>query len=229
MATSSTPIVRLLVMLCVVPVFCSCHRSQPCTLGYDQSPELRGFRLGMPVADIQSRFAGFPTPAVDDLGVSSVVISGKAVDPLRLYDRGAITNVNPEKYPELNQLKYAELKLLDGKVIEITVYYANDLNWKSVDEFAEKTGEALKLNGTWTKVGNDGSSSMRNLMCGEIRNGFHVNAGMNRPPLTGEYANYPYVQVQDFWRAQIELYQRRKDRDDKRKREEQEKRDSFKP
>jgi len=127
-------------------------------------------------------------------------------------------------------LKYAELELLDGRLVEINVYYPNDVNWKSADEFAQKTGEALKLSGTWRKVGQDNDfSEMRHLMCGDVLHLFNVSAGLRRSPILNEYGNYPYVQFQDFRGAVMDVYDRKKVRDDRRKREEEQRKETFKP
>lgn len=223
---------RLLIFTFAVAVLCACHRDEPCTVQYEQSPELRGFRLGMSVADIQSRFPGFPTPDANDLGLSTVEISDRysSNSPKRQTGDMVMNFVNASLYPELNQLKFAELKLLDGKLIEVTVFYPNDLKWESADEFARKTGEALKLNGTWRKIGDDNSfSEIRSLQCGEVTKGFNVTAGMRKSPLVDEYGKLPYVQLQDFWKGELELYDRKKARDERRKREEQERKNTFKP
>jgi hypothetical protein len=227
-----TQFFRLLIFTFAVSLVCACHKDEPCTVQYEQSPELRGFRLGMSISDIQRRFPGFPTPGADDLGLATVGISERYSSnaPQRRTGDIVMNVVNASLYPELNQLKYAELKLLDGQLVEITVYYPNDLNWKSADEFARKTGEAMKLNGTWRQVGNDDSfSEIRHLQCGDVTKGFWVSAGMRRPPLPDDYGKFPYVQLQDFWKAEMELYKRKEARDERRKREEQERKDTFKP
>src|SRR5688572_8233663 len=127
--------------LILIALFAACSKNQPCTVQLEQSPELRGFRLGMSVADIRQRFNGFPTPEADDLGVATVEISNmySSASPARRSGDVVLNFVNATPYAELNQLKHAELKLLDGRLVEITVYYPNDLNWSSADEFAKKT------------------------------------------------------------------------------------------
>lgn len=227
-----TKSLRLLIFTLAVAFLSACQKDEPCTVQYEQSPELRGFRLGMSVSDIQRRFPGFPTPDANDLGLSTVEISDRysSNSPQRRTGDIVMNFVNASLYPELSQLKHAELKLLDGQLIEITVYYPNNLKWESADEFARKTGEALKLNGTWRKIGNDDSfSEVRHLQCGEITKGFNVSAGMRRSPLLDDEGKLPYVQLQDFWKAHMEVYNREQARDDRRKREEQERKDTFKP
>ena len=227
-----TKSIRLLILTVAVTVMCACQRDEPCTVQYEQSPELRGFRLGMSISDIQHRFPAFPTPDANDLGLSTVEISDRysSNSPQRRTGDIVMNFVNGSLYPELNQLKFAELKLLDGQLIEITVYYPNNLKWESADEFARKTGEALKLNGTWRKIGNDDSfSEIRYLQCGEVTKGFHVSAGMRRSPLLDDDRKFPYVQLQDFWKAEMEVFNREQARDARRKREEQERKDTFKP
>jgi len=224
-------VLRLTIFLLVAGVLSACKTEQPCTIKLEQSPELRGLRLGMPVSDIQRRFPGFPTPNADQLGLARVAISNSDSKTAPLYPgEGALNFVNASPWPELNQLKYAELELLDGRLVEINVYYPNDVNWKSADEFAQKTGEALKLNGTWRKVGQDNDfSEMRHLMCGDVLHLLNVSAGLRRSPVLNEYGKYPYVQFQDFQGAVMDVYDRKKARDDRRKREEEQRKETFKP
>jgi len=183
----------------------------------------------MSVTDVQKRFAGFPPPLPDELGVATVDIS-------KLYSTHVATDnlgnnfVDASPYVELSELKHAELKFLDGRLIKITVYYPNDLNWKSADEFAEKTGEGLRLNGTWRKVGSDDKfSEIRSLHCGEVTQGFSVFAGFRRAPLLNESAKLPYVELVDFMRGELEVFKRKTEKDERRKREEQERKETFKP
>jgi hypothetical protein len=221
----------LIILLLVAGVVSACKSEQPCTIKLEQSPELRGFRLGMSVSESQRRFPGFATPNADDLGLASVEISNSPSNTgPRFTGEGTINLVNASPWPELNQLKYTQLKLLDGRLVEITVYYKNDVNWKSADEFAQKTGEALKLNGTWRKVGQDSDfSETRSLMCGDVLHLFNVSAGLRRLPDLNEYEKFPYVQFQDFQGAVMDLYDRKKARDERRKREEEQRKETFKP
>jgi hypothetical protein len=35
--------------------------------------------------------------------------------------------------------------------------------------------------------------------------GFHVTAGMRQSPVIIEYSQFPYVQLQDFWRLEMHM------------------------
>lgn len=61
--------------------------------------------------------------------------------------------VSAALFPELRELKHVELRLVDGRLTQIALYYPDDIKWKSSDEFAQKTGESLKLDGSWRKLG----------------------------------------------------------------------------
>ena len=221
--------IQLLILLLLAATLCACTAEQPCTVKFEQSPELRGFRLGMSVSDVQKRFVGFPAPIADELGLATIEISNR-YSTHTSTDHMVLNFVDASPYAELSQLKHTELKFLDGRLIEITVYYPNDLNWKSGDEFARKTGEALKLNGTWRKVGSDDDySEIRSLYCGEVLQSFSVLAGLQRSPLLNESAKLPYVQLKDFMRGEMEVFKRKRERDERKNREEQERKDTFKP
>ena len=72
-------IVRLILLSLLAALHLACNADKPCTLKLEQSPELRGFRLGMLMADIQKRFSGFPSVSANELGVATVEISNDYV------------------------------------------------------------------------------------------------------------------------------------------------------
>ena len=208
-----------------------------CTLKLQQSPELRGFRLGMSISDIQKRFPGFPSVSANEAGLAIVEISDVYVRNVldRPVGENVISLVSAAPFPELKELKHVELRLIDGRVTEITLYYPNDIKWNSADEFAQKTGESLKLDGGWQKVGEDSDySEVRSMQCGGYSEGegFRISAGFRKPTLENrnlEETKLPYVQLEDFWAGQMTEYRRKKEIEEKRKREEDERKKTFKP
>jgi hypothetical protein len=185
--------------------------------------------------DIQNHFPGFPSVASNQIGLATVEISNAyAHNVLDLpKDEDAVSIVSALPFRELNELKHVELKLLDGRLIDFTVYYPNDIKWKSADEFVQNTGKALKLNGSWQKIGSDDDySEVRSLRCGDNGEDFTINAGFRKPPSL--YSNLadiklPYVEVKDFWHGEMELFKRKRESEDKAKREEEQRKQTFSP
>jgi hypothetical protein len=211
--------------------------SQPCTVTLEQSPELRGLRLGMSLSDIQKRFSGFPFVSANQFGVATVEISSAyASNVLDKPIRDDIVSLlSASSFPDLKGVKHVELKLLDGRLIEISFFYPNDLTWKSADEFVKKTAEALKLDGSWTKIGDDRYSAVRLLQCGGEKapdEMFMVKAGFQDPPLEDlsiDTFRLPFVTLEDFLNGEMEVFRRQQRNEEKTKREEEERKQIFKP
>jgi hypothetical protein len=231
-----TVLARILALCFIVLAQVACSSSgKPCIVELEQAPELRGFRLGMSLEDIRKRFPKFPGIGSSQIGLATVEISSAYTQDALDRPSGDGNNnfnlISAAPFPELNEVKHIELKLLDWRVIEITVYYDNDIKWKSADEFAQKTGEALKLDGTWHKVGSDDISQMRALQCGQSSEGFSVYAGFKRPPSSDSLSNpnLPYVTLKNVMSGEIEVYSRQSKIEEKKKREEEEQKKIFKP
>jgi hypothetical protein len=223
----------------------ACTVNKPCSVTLKQSPELHGFRLGMSLSDIQNRFPGFPAISPSQFGLATVEICSA-------YERSVLDQPDPGlSYPlhpglrvfsfvsaapfaELKELKHIELKLVDGRLTQIALYYPDDIKWKSADEFAQKTGESLRLDGGWRKVGEDGVySENRSMHCGGSLEGegFFIHAGLSTLPLEAKIKNtkLPYVKIEDFWAGHMKEYDRQVESEAKTKREEEERKQQFKP
>jgi hypothetical protein len=231
--------IRLITLTLAVLLHLACTVDKPCTVTMENAPELRGFRLGMSLSDIQKRFPNFPASNIsaNQFGVATVDMSAVYRDnnfgtPL---GHNIISLYYISSFPELSGLKHVELKLLDGRLIEVTVFYPNDIKWQSVDEFVQKTSEALKLNGSWHKIGTDGTySESRLLQCGwnEPDGMFMVHAGFKKPPADGvSVADFklPYVGLEDFMHGEMEIFTRQKASDEKAKQDEEQRKQTFRP
>jgi hypothetical protein len=226
--------IRLTMLSLVMVLYLGCSANQPCTVPLEQSPELRGFRLGMSLSDIQKRFSGFPSVSPNQFGVASVEISSDYVKNVLNEPIGddVVSSLSASSFSELSELKHVHLKLLDGRLIEITVFYPNDIKWQSADEFVEKTAEALKLNGTWKHLSNSEYSESRLLQCGDIVKGFFVKAGFQKPPI-GSPSSFapklPYVELQDFMQGEMEVFKRKRESEERAKQEEERRKETFRP
>jgi hypothetical protein len=226
--------IRLLTISLLVVLCLGCSDSQPCTVPLEQSPEIRGFRLGMSLSDIQKRFSGFPSISANQFGVATVRIDSdyfKNVINEPVGDN-VVTSLSASSFPELSELKHVQLKLLDGRLIEITIVYPTDINWQSADEFVQKTSKALKLNGTWKRLSDSDDSNSRLLQCGDILKGFFVQAGFQKPPIGSSSSFAPkltYVQLKDFINGEMVVSKRKSESEEKAKREEEKRKETFKP
>ena len=54
----------------------ACAVERLCTVNLKESVDVRGFRLGMTLADIKNRFPGFPVVGANSIGVARVEIDG---------------------------------------------------------------------------------------------------------------------------------------------------------
>lgn len=191
----------------------------------------------MSLSDIQKRYPGFPSVAANQLGLAEIEISNAYVRNVLNKPAGesVVSFISAAPFPELKELKHIELKLIDEKVTEIKVYYPDDIKWKSADEFAQKTGESLKLDGSWEKVGTDSDySDVRSMRCGGVLRGegFRISAGLRKPSLENgdlESTKLPYVELEDFWAGHMTEYERKTAIEEKRNREEEERKQTFKP
>lgn len=226
--------IRLTTLSLIAVLHLGCNANQPCTVTLEQSPELRGFRLGMSLSDIQNRFSGFPSVSANQIGVATVEISPDYIKNALNEPRGddVVSLVSASSFPELNELKHVHLKLLDGRLIEITVFYPNNIKWQSADEFVQKTSEALKLNGTWKRLSDSDYSNSRLLQCGDILKGFFVKAGFQKPPIESPSSfapKLPYVELQNFMQGEMEVSRRKRESEEKVRREEERRKEKFRP
>ena len=94
----------LLLNLCFFALFFnSCAVKKPCTLKLEQIPELRGLKLGMTLQEIQKKSPNVSPPRQVGYGKSFL-------------------SIETVKYPELKDVKYLELELVDEKIVKITTY-----------------------------------------------------------------------------------------------------------
>jgi hypothetical protein len=100
----------------------------------------------------------------------------------------------------------------------VQLLIAHYLKWRSVDEFVQRTGEALNLPDGWDSSKPD--SDYRSVYC----NGFFVRAGIDRETFAEE--KRPFIEVGDTM-AHITPMLRNYNQNENRK--EDERRKTFKP
>ena len=163
-----------------VPTFSQTSNQSPCGLTINQSPTVRGIKLGMTAEQV---FALFPESAErpENKNAMSAAESSPNYGVARLY-------FQLSQYPSSARGKFAGIDsisttLFDGRVTEVRVDYAGPNSypsrgpaWPSVDDFIAKLSEAFALPGAkdWLQ---SVSQFSRTLKCG----GFEIQASnLNR-------------------------------------------------
>lgn len=183
---------------------------QKCELKVAQSPALRGFRLGMTLAEVSARFPRYEISEADSCGRLNVYMDAT-------FGRLGAEARRPEEFDGVQGI---QLGFLDGRLNYLRVTYDGGTFWKGVGEYLVALSGSLGLPASWYK-GEDRTtlSQAHTLGC----DGFKVVAGFNAGP---------YVELHDT--AAIQTMLRRKTEDvAKREREAEEERErrrkAFKP
>jgi hypothetical protein len=161
---------RVVLALFVCLLFAASASAQQCELNLEQAPRLRGFKLGMSVAQARAKLPGVTFPKPDDNGDLSLFLRGPA---LRKSDPSASEDVSNGLFT-----------FFDGRLVSLTIGYADSVKWESVDEFAFSVSQSLGLPPVWPRraAQSDDSGysetyiSERNLMC----QGFMVSVRLNK-------------------------------------------------
>ena len=111
-----------------------------CTMTLGQLPaaaELYGFRPGMLLADVKTRFPRLRLAPPDEFGVTK-------------------TSVNPAFDPALDRTKLQGVRtlafdFLDGRLYTLSIGYDNEFKWQTLEEFLAGIDQALGLPAAWEK------------------------------------------------------------------------------
>lgn len=154
-----------------------------CTLKTNQAPELRGFRLGMTVEQVKTRF-----PFV------RIIDSGE----FDFYKTARVTDENLKAIDSFRGVQSVRLTFLDDRIISIVFGYDSSIEWKSDEQFSTRVGEMLKLPNAW-QTGMSGYN--RQLEC----DGFHVRTSQNQINLAN------IAEIENLERRQREQIEKRKE------------------
>lgn len=128
----------LLILTCVLTASAQ-QPLKPCTLTLEQSPEVRGLKLGQPFAAMEMRFPRrHPRyDRIDEAGIRQEITSAPALR-------------NPELLKGVMLLRTV---YLDDKLASIEVAYDRSVRWQSAAHFTAAIVEQLKLpNHGWRKL-----------------------------------------------------------------------------
>lgn len=209
-----------------------------CTLGVDQSPELRGFRMGMTQAAVLAKFPGVTIEKADKFGLARLRIS--LIDTAGLIktsakdravqaditagpDDGTAFVIDVARFPAFKGVRKMQMRFIDGRLSSFDISYDDAIKWESVDQFVETIAATLKLPKEWrVPADSDGSSQQKELRC----DGFVISANTTGDP--ADVHAGPELILQDVaaWNA---MSKRQNDVVEKTKRDEDERRKAFKP
>lgn len=191
------------IAVCLATLACSqgLAISQSCPLKIESAPELRGFRIGMSIAEIKKRHPKFE-PGEGD-------VDGYFGQSL-WWTNAELAEVGPEDRAGATGI---ELGFLDSKLIQLKVKYDGFSEWGDIGKFTAVMIERLKLPSEgWEVV----DPKTRKLKC----TGFTIKIKLD--PKQGQYElEAPSVVVVDD-NAVSEVIARQKSRKERRQR-------TFKP
>ena len=178
--------------------------SEPCDQNYADRINLRGFKLGMNVEEVRRRIPSIKLGAQNNLGrrEASAVIHRERGSP-----------------SELSGVRVVFFTFIDGRTSYIAISYNDSVKWGSLEEFAARTAEALKIPPRWESYSVGDNPQLR-LICGEIQ----LSAGFVYP-----YSrSLPMLFLADT-SAHREYVKREAAAAERRRLEEEKRRRTFKP
>ena len=210
-----------------------------CTLGLDHAPELRGFRLAATQQNVLTRFPGVSIEKPDKFGLAKLRLS--IIDSVGLIkgrvtrDKSVMADITarPEdgsafvldsaKFPALKGVRRIEFRFIDGRLSFLLVAYDDSIKWDNIDDFISTVSKTLSLPNEWrTPAEAGGESTEKELRC----DAFVISANVGTDPLDSRVGAQLTVEDLAAWKT---LSKRQNDVQEKAKREEDEKRKSFKP
>lgn len=178
-----------------------------CTPGTVERIELRGLRLGMPLAQVKAKIAALKVRAPDRFGLAKAFVNfkqTKSVEPFK-----GVTAI--------------AFDFFNARLSYIGIIYDNSITWDSSDEFVRQISTVLKLPHQWEpsqdKYGLT-SYELKELEC----EGSKFIAGFERYG----YTKYPVMHWLDM--SAVRQYVNRKlDEEEKKRKLEEQRRRTFKP
>ncbi len=155
-----------------------------CFLTIEQSPDVRGLRLGMTLDQVREVFPELPEPPPSEFGWAGYRINGvlkKDVEIQRGLSEGVYTiaRVDVNRHPETKGI-YIRIELVDRHLSLLKVHYVSGENWTKATDFISQLNRTLKLPGAWERF----DFSTYHLRCQQ----FTVYAGLQSRVVTQEMA-----------------------------------------
>src|SRR5215831_2746201 len=209
-----------------------------CSLKLDQSPQLRGFSMGMTQDQVLRRLPGVSTEKPDKYGLARLrisIINTSGVIKTSAHDKpvqlditatpgdGSAFVLDGPKFPDLKGVRKLQMRFIDGRLSYLQIAYDDSSKWDSIDQFVEAISTKLNLPSQWQAPAESaGDGQDKELRC----DAFVISASVAGDPADTQAG--PEIILQDLaaWNA---MSKRQNDSFDKAKREEEEKRKAFKP
>ena len=153
--------IALVFALCVISGVSGQSRvSEPetasvCTLKLEQAPEVRGFKLGMTIAQVKTQYPRLEVPKPNKYGLAQLLLEFVPSDLSMRKGMVTLENstlVSTHNYPEFQGLRYATFRFFDDKIYFIELQYDGKTKWRDIDEFAERISISLKLPREWEEM-----------------------------------------------------------------------------
>jgi hypothetical protein len=172
--------------------------------------ELRGFKLGMTVAEVKARVPNLRLKAADRFNFTD-------------YSTAVRTDRYLSRAPLLEGVESISFQFLDDRVSSVFFVYDNSTKWESGEKFATQVSSALGLKAHWVKFNTDPTRPLDDVKYTVCRD-TALMAGLawfgNR--------QLPAVRLRDL-AAHSLWHQRRRAEEKKRREAEENRRRSFKP
>jgi hypothetical protein len=155
-----------------------------CALTIEQSPDVRGLRLGMTLDQVREVFPELPDPPPDEFGWAGYRINGvekKDVEIQQARSEGVyiIARVDIDRHPETKGV-YLRIELVDQHLSLLKVHYVGGEKWTAASDFTRQINRTFGLPGAWERF----DSSTYDLLCQQ----FTVYAGLQSRVVTQEMA-----------------------------------------
>jgi hypothetical protein len=227
----------LLTLILCVPAFGqkSSEKKPTCTLGISQSPEMRGFRMGMTQAAVLARLPGVTVGKPDKFGLarlrlaiidSSALVMTPKGNGIQADMSGGPSDGNAfvldsVRFPAFKGVRLLQMRFIEGRLSYLQVTYDDSIKWDSIDQFVQTVATNLKLPEDWKTPADSATGQEKELRC----EGFVLSANIAD---INEINSGPELILQDLaaWDA---MSKKQNDIVEKAKREADEKRKAFKP
>ncbi len=130
--------------------------------------------------------------------------------------------VDSSKFPDLKGVTGIRLRFIDGRVSYLQMGYDESFAWNDVDEFVRAISKPLRLDGDWQRGPDSDNTKEKELPC----DGFLITASLGGD--TGDYHIGARLSLEDVVATRM-IEKRQSDQKEKAKRQEEERRKTFKP
>lgn len=203
-----------------------------CNLSLAQSPELRGYRLGMSVEQVQARVPGAGFAKDWPLNRQAIVLrprppSDRMLDGLRVRNYSDAALIDNSVFPGYEGVREISLYFTNGQLSTIEGSYENNQRWESVNQFMEAAASGLNLPGRWSPLQERAVADRYRIVSRTLKcSGFEVTTSMSLR--VSPYGLSPFNTSVKISNVAIEEAERQKKIDAER-REKEKQRETFKP